>query len=146
LHHDRRGGPDGTDRTGDESGLTPADGPHHDVAPEVTAGDEVVVVGVEDDAVEVPFAAASEDPDVVRDEELPVVLDPVDEVVESTAARVAEAPGRSWATRIPMAAVAPVAVMIAPRVRNRNRAFAFSLSVGVLGWPGADMWRLLVRR
>ena len=108
--------------------------PRHDVAPEVTAGDVVVVVGDEDD-VDVPVVAESEDPDVV----LPVVLDPVEEVVESTEARVAEAPGRSWATRIPMAAVAPVAPMIAPRVRNRNRAFAFSLSVGVLGRSGADM-------
>ena len=104
-----------------------------------------MVVGVEDDddddEVDVRVARDSEEPDVVPDVELPVDpdTDPFDEVVESPVARFAVPPGRSWATRIPMATVAPVAVTIAPRVRNRSRAFALSLSRGVLGWTGPDM-------
>ncbi len=96
-----------------------------------------MVVGVEDDdEVDVPAVPDSEERDVVPDEDLPVVVDtdPFDEDVESVVARLAVAPLRSWATKIPMAAVAPVAVTMAPRVRNRSRAFALSLSAGVLGW------------
>lgn len=104
----------------------------------------VVVVVV----AEVPVVA-SEDPEEelpVPGEAVPVTLEPVVEVVESTLALVAEAPGRSCATRMPMAAVAPVAVMMAPRVRSRNRPFALSLSVPVLGRSGADMRKFLGRR
>ncbi len=43
------------------------------------------------------------------------------------------APGWSWATTIPIAAVAPVAARIAPRVRLRSRDRAFSLDFGVFG-------------
>ena len=68
--------------------------------------------------------------EVLPDEELPL-LD-VDEVDPDPAVVGALAPGRSWATTTPRATVAPAAATTAPRVRVRRRAFALSLSAGVL--------------
>jgi hypothetical protein len=80
----------------------------------------------------VPVVPELEVAEEVPEDELPL-LDVDDETL---------APGRSWATTIPRAAVAPAAATIAPRVRVRRRDFALSLSAGVLGWTGADMWLL----
>ena len=52
------------------------------------------------------------------------------------------APGRSCATTIPMATVAPVAAMTAPRVRTAAGLWPCLVSAGVLGLLGGDM-RLL---
>lgn len=79
--------------------------------------------------------------EVVPDPVLDVEVDPDDEVDERDTAVDAAAwvLGRSWATTIPMATVAPVAATTAPRVRVRSRDVALSLSAGELGWRGADM-------
>ena len=108
--------------------------------PDVTVGDEELVVGAEVD-----------DEDADEGPELPVVVVVVPELdVSDDALRLfdvavaafdpaALAPGWSWATTMPRATVAPVAATIAPRVTTRSRALALSLSAGVLGWSGADM-------
>ena len=49
------------------------------------------------------------------------------------------APGWTWATTIPITAVAPVAAKTAPRVRWRSRDRAFSLFWGVFACPLGDI-------
>jgi hypothetical protein len=49
------------------------------------------------------------------------------------------APGCSWATRIPIATVAPVTARTTPRVSCRRRAWAMSRLPGVLVWMRRDM-------
>ncbi len=104
-------------------------------------GDEELVVGVEvddEDADEVPEVPAVvvvvPEPDA-SDDALPLL-----DVVVAALVPSAAAPGWSWETTMPMATVAPVAATIAPRVTTRSRALALSLSAGVLGWAGADMF------
>ena len=80
--------------------------------------------------------------EVVPDDALPLLdveVDPGGVESDVAVVPVERAPGRSWATTIPMATVAPVAATTAPRVRVRSRDLARSLSAGVLGWPGTDM-------
>jgi hypothetical protein len=105
---------------------------------------EELAVGDEEED-EVPVFPVVPESAVVPDETLPlfdVEADPDDEELAPDVAVVpaARAPGRSCATTIPMATVAPVAARTAPRVTVRSRDLALSLSAGVLGWPGADMW------
>jgi hypothetical protein len=110
------------------------------VPPDVTVGDEELVVGVEvddEEADEVPLLPAVvvvvPEPDA-SDDALPLL-----DVEAPALAPAALAPGRSWETTMPMATVAPVAATIAPRVRTRSRALALSRSAGVLGWAGGGM-------
>jgi hypothetical protein len=110
-------------------------------------GDLELCVGVrededEDDVPEFPVfpvVPVSDVPAESPGEELPL-LD-VEEEVEPDPVVVdaALAPGRSWATTTPRAAVAPAAATTAPRVRVRRRDFARSLSAGVLDWTVPDM-------
>lgn len=104
-------------------------------------GDEELAVGAEEDD-EVPLFPVVPESDFVSDPLLDVDADPDDEEVAWDVAvpAAAPAPGRSWATTIPMATVAPVVAATTPRVRVRSRDLALSLCAGVLGWPGADMW------
>jgi len=146
LHHDGGGGPDGTERANGEGGLQNVRRRHHDDAPDVTVADEELPVGVVDVAPVlpvlpvVPVVPELEEFDVVPDEELPVLVEPVDdEDVACAEVPAAWAPEWSWATTTPRATVAPVAATIAPRVRNRSREWALSLSAGVLGWVGPGM-------
>jgi hypothetical protein len=82
---------------------------------EVDVGDEVPVFPV------VPVVPELEEEAVPPDEDVPAEVG------------AALAPGRSWATTTPRAAVAPAATTIAPRVRVRRRDCARSRSAGVLG-------------
>ena len=115
-------------------------GRHRDVPPDVTDGRlwlmvGAIVVGVtlppslEEDGVEVEVVDV-EDPDE-EDERPDVVVvtdeEPVDPLVRSGELVVAE-PGWSRETTMPMATVAPVAAMTAPRVSQRSRDVAFSRS------------------
>ncbi len=86
--------------------------------------------------------------DVLSESELPSsevvgVVDPDVEDVDpdevGVAVLAALPPGRSCATTIPIATVAPVAAITAPRVSIRRRNLALSLSVGVFAWLGGDM-------
>jgi hypothetical protein len=153
LHHDGGGGPDGAERANGEGGLQNVRRRHHDDAPDVTVADEELPVGVVVDVAPVlpvfpvlpvvPVVPESEEFEVVPDEELPVLVVRVefdDEEVASAAVPAAWAPEWSWATTTPRATVAPVAATMAPRVRNRSREWALSLSAGVLGWAGSGMW------
>jgi hypothetical protein len=80
-------------------------------------------------------------PVVPESEPLVMLLDLEGDDPPSDVAVVRAAPpGRSWATTTPMAAVAPVAATIAPRVSAPSRDFALSLSAGVLGRTTTDMW------
>jgi hypothetical protein len=118
------------------------------VPPDVTAGDEELEVGEEEpeEVDEVPvFPVLPVLPVVPVFPDVPVVPDVALEPVDAVLVLVVEAgfaalePGRSWATTMPMAAVAPATATTAPRVRARRRDMARSLSAGVLCWPGADM-------
>ena len=104
-------------------------------------GDEELVVGAEVDDEDVDDDEVPEAPAVVVVVPEPDVSDdaPLLEVEAAALVPTALAPGWSWETTMPMATVAPVAAMIAPRVTTRSRALALSLSAGVLGWAGADM-------
>jgi hypothetical protein len=109
-------------------------------------GDEELDVGAweevdEDEEDEVPvFPVVPVFPerlDVLSESELPssevvVVVDDPGEV-GAVVLPTALAPGRSCATTTPMATVAPVAAMTAPRVRIRRRNLALSLSTAVFG-------------
>ena len=142
LDHDGGGGAEGRGRSASQGGLENVGRlPHREVPPDVTVGDEELDVGaweeVEEDE-EVPvfpvfpvvpvFPEAS---DVPFEVPLPssevallssVVVTVVDPDVEVGVELPAElAPGRSCATTNPTATVAPVAAMIAPRVRTRRR-------------------------
>ncbi len=165
LHHDRGTGAEGAERALCQDGFEHIGRPRHrEVPPDVTAGDEELDVGVcEEDAEDeddegVPVlpvvpeleAAPSDvvaevDPDVEDvdpDFDVPDVPDvPVVPVV-AFVLLAAVAPGRSCATTIPIATVAPVAAMTAPRVRTRSRLLALSVSAYVFGLLGGDM-RLL---
>ncbi len=99
-------------------------------------GDCELAVGVDADDDEDPVLPELEVSEVLPDEELPLLDVEPDPVVVGAAL----APGRSWATTTPRAAVAPAAATTAPRVRVRRRDFARSLSAGVLDWTEADMW------
>jgi hypothetical protein len=102
------------------------------VPPDVTVGLEEVAVGAEVEVPVfpvVPVVPESPESEVPADEELPP---DVEDGVLVVVVRVAPAPGRSWATTMPMATVAPVAVTMAPRVRKRSRDLARSLAAGVL--------------
>ena len=115
---------------------------HDEVPPDVTVGDEELVVGAEVDDEDVDDDEVPEAPAVVVVVPEPDVSDdalPLLEVEAAALVPTALAPGWSWETTMPMATVAPVAAMIAPRVTTRSRALALSLSAGVLGWAGADM-------
>jgi hypothetical protein len=71
-----------------------------------------------------PVVPESDEPEAVPDEEPPEPVAEVeceDEDVVSADAPAAWAPEWSCATTTPMAAVAPVAATITPRVRNRSR-------------------------
>lgn len=103
--------------------------------PDVTVGDEELAVGA-DEEDEVPVFPEF---DVVPDPLLDVEADPDDDLVGAVVA-AARVPGRSWATTIPMATVAPAAATTTPWVSVRSRDLALSLSAGELVWPGADMW------
>jgi hypothetical protein len=123
LHDDGGGGADGTERTGGQGRLEHAGGRRHDVAPDVTVGDEELAVGDDDEADEepvLPVVPVVPESDVAPDEVLPVSAvedDPSDvEVVLVVVACAALTPGRSCATARPMATVAPVAATMAPRV------------------------------
>jgi hypothetical protein len=108
----------------------------------VTLGVEVLDVGADD---EVPVLPVFPVEPVSLDEEVPP-LEPVlpepDEVDpdEVPCPDVLLAPGWTWATTIPIAAVAPVAARTIPRVRRRSRDRAISLLWGVFGWLLDDMW------
>jgi hypothetical protein len=110
------------------------------VPPDVTAGDEELVVGVEvdaedlDEVAEVPSVVVVVPEPEVSDDMLPLL-----DVEAAALVPTALAPGWSWETTMPMATVTPVAATIAPRVTARSRALALSLSAGVLGRAGADM-------
>lgn len=115
--------------------------------PDVTADDELLFVGAEEDEDDVPVvpelpvvlvvAVVPEDPDA----ELPLLEVDVDAecVLEVAAFFWAVAPGWSLETTTPMATVAPVATTITPRVSVRTRDRALSLSPAVLGWGMAGM-------
>jgi phosphotriesterase-related protein len=97
-------------------------------------GDDELVVGAEVDDEEPAVVVVELEPDV-SDDALPLL-----EVEPAALVPTALAPGWSWETTMPMATVAPVAATITPRVTPRSRALALSLSAGVRGWAGADMW------
>jgi hypothetical protein len=104
---------------------------HAEDPPDVTVGVDELLVGVDE---ELP-----EDEDELDDEEeLPpatVVLVAPDPEPDGTVAAVPVLldPAWPWDTTTPMATVAPVAAMTAPRVRLRSRARAVSLLWGVGG-------------
>jgi len=97
-------------------------------------GDDELVVGAEVDDEEPAVVVVELEPDV-SDDALPLL-----EVDPAALVPTALAPGWSRETTMPRATVAPVAAMITPRVTPRSRALALSLSAGVLGWAGVDMW------
>jgi hypothetical protein len=114
---------------------------HDEVPPEVTVGEEELVVGVEDEEEEEEDAPVLPVVPVLPDEERPLfdVVDVPGVDVVVVAFFSALAPWESWDTTIPMATVAPVAASTAPRVRMRSRDLALSLAAGVLGSVGAGM-------
>lgn len=119
------------------------------MAPDVTVGDEELLVGVEDEEAGVEDEDA---PDVTEpDEEVLVGLDedaapvlPLVPVVPEPAEVLFEelwvfAAVDSWATTTPRKTVAPAAATMAPRVSVRTRAWARSRPPGVFGWVDSDM-------
>ena len=96
----------------------------------MTLGVEELDVGADD---EVPVLPVLPLEPVLLVEELaatgPAVAEPerVDPDVVPDARAVLPAPGWTWATTIPITAVAPVAARMTPRVRWRSRDRAFSL-------------------
>jgi hypothetical protein len=103
----------------------------------VTVGVEELVVGADDELPVLPVLPVEP---VVLDEEraLEVGVPPEPEEVDPDPAPSRDellAPGWTWATTIPIAAVAPVAARMAPRVRRRSRDRAFSLFSGVFACP-----------
>jgi hypothetical protein len=123
------------------------------VPPDVTVGFVVVVVGAEEDAVPVFPELDVEREEEVEPEDVEPDVEEVEPDVEDVEpdigdvepdvedAPAAWAPGRSWATTIPMTTVAPVAATTAPCVKVRSRDCALALAAGELCWSGADMWR-----
>ncbi|MGO9857133.1 MAG: hypothetical protein ACLPYY_19095 [Acidimicrobiales bacterium] len=111
----------------------------------MTAGDEELAAGADDELPVLPvLPELSVEPVLSVEELLPLELevpsDPEEVDPDVAADRdVLLAPGCTWATTIPMAAVAPVAARTAPRVRWRTRDRAFSLFSGVFARPLGDM-------
>lgn len=117
----------------------------------MTAGEEELDVGACEEVPVFPvlpvlpvFPVLPVDPDTdvppfaVEEDVDPEVAAPLAPVV-AVVLLAPVAPGRSWVTTTPIATVAPVAAMTAPRVRNRSRTLARSLSPGVLSCSGDDM-------
>ncbi len=108
----------------------------------MTAGDEELAAGADDELPVLPVLPV--EPVLLVDELLPLELevpsDPEAVDPDVVAERdVVLAPGWTWATTIPITAVAAVAARTAPRVRRRTRDRAFSLFSGVFARPLGGM-------
>ncbi len=100
----------------------------------MTAGVEELALGADDELPVLPVLPV--EPVLLVAELLPLELEVPSEPVEVDPDVVPDrdvllAPGWTWATTIPITAVAPVAARMAPRVRWRTRARAFCLFSGV---------------